>query len=272
MDTKPSATGRNIRKQKQEVIMKQVIIYASPGDPIITAVASLTDFHVKLLELNETPGIADCALISQQYAGNQTAAIISRVKEARIPCAIAAFSPTADVQEHFLSSGADDVLIFPMCSRLLRKRLLSLADIPVLSDAEVGFAAFDRILEANSGSGCFIVAEQDFMNIYRFVTRLLERLDKKAYLIHFRFDCDDDAYLESDSIYNFLKVLQTSLRRGDISSVYGKELFVILMGADENAAKAVIHRLISTFNAHYNMDESCEITYETREINGAQNL
>ena len=250
--------------------MKEVIIYADPGDPIVTAVASLSEFHVTLLGQTDAPGIADCVLVSHQYAGSQTAELIGRAKQAKIPCAVAAFSPTAELQEHLLSSGADDIIIFPMCGTLLRKRLFSLADIPVFSEAEVGFASFDRIMQANSGSGCFIVGEQDFMNIYRFVARLLERLDKKANLVLFRFDCDEDAFLESDSIYNFLKVLQTSLRRGDISSVYGKQIFVILMGADENAAKAVVNRLISTFNAHYNMDESCEITYESRDINGAE--
>ena len=44
---------------------------------------------------------------------------------------------------------------------------------------------------------------------------------------------------------------------------------MILTGADEAGAQTVIARVVGTFNAHYNMDESCEVTWETREISRA---
>ncbi len=55
--------------------------------------------------------------------------------------------------------------------------------------------------------------------------------------------------MESDYILNFLKIVQTILRRGDITSVYGKQVLVILVGADKNGGKVVIDRVINTLHS-----------------------
>ncbi|MBQ8079008.1 MAG: hypothetical protein IJ236_03570, partial [Oscillospiraceae bacterium] len=224
------------------------------------------EFQVQVTGHPDFSGTADCVLISQKYAGQALRETIAHLRQFCIPCAVITEDNTLDNQEYLLGLGANEVIVPPICAGLLKRRLHALTDTPVHSDAEMNFAAFDRIMESNQGNGSFIVAEHDFMNIYRFVTRLLERLDQKAQLIIFNFATDLGPIMESDYVLNFLKIVQTSMRRGDITSVYGRQLLVILMGADETGGKSVVDRVISTFNAHYNMDEECEVSYEMREI------
>ena len=42
---------------------------------------------------------------------------------------------------------------------------------------------------------------------------------------------------------------------------------MILMGSDAAGGHLVINRITGAFNAHYNMDESCEVSCQMREIN-----
>ena len=249
--------------------MKNIVIYSSDEDWIIPFVKAPGEFQVQVTGHPAFSGTADCMLISQQYAGHHLKETIAQLQQFRIPCAVVTTDNSLDNQEYLLRIGANEVIVPPISAGLLRRRIHALTDLPVHSDAAMNFAAFDRIMESNKGNGSFIVAEHDFMNIYRFVSRLLERLDQKAQLIIFNFTTDLGPIMESDYILNFLKIVQTSLRRGDITSVYGKQLLVILMGADEDGGRIVVNRVISTFNAHFNMDEECEVSYEMREINRA---
>ena len=249
--------------------MKTIVLYTSQEDWTNPLVSDPQDLQIQLTSQPGFSGTADAVLLSQQYAGNQLLPALEHIRDLRIPCAVVTYDGSLDNQEKLLQAGADDVIVLPLAPALLRKRIQALTETRVSSGAEINFAAFDRIMESSQGTGSFIVAEHDFMNIYRFVTRILERLEQKAQLIIFRFSSDCGPFMESDSVMHFLKVVQTCLRRGDISSMYGKQMFVILMGADAAGGQQVINRVISTFNAHYNMDESCTITYEMREINAA---
>ena len=250
--------------------MKHIIFYTSQEDWVQPLVSDPQDFQIQLTSQPSFSGAADCILLSQQYAGNQLLSALDQLKSVRMPCAVVTYDGSLENQERLLACGADDVIVLPLAPVLLRKRIRALSETIVQSDGtEINFAAFDRIYESNQGTGSFIVAEHDFMNIYRFISRILERLEQKAQLIIFRFRNDDGPFMESDSVLHFLKVVQTCLRRGDISSMYGKQMLVILMGADAANGQQVINRVISTFNAHYNMDESCKIIYEMREISAA---
>lgn len=249
--------------------MKNIVIYSSNEDWIIPLVTAPGEFQVQVTGHPSFSGTADCVLISQQHAGNRLPEVLSQFRQLRIPCAAVTFDGTLANQESLLNMGANDVIVAPICAELLKRRIYALTDTPVRSDAEMNFAAFDRVMESNQGNGSFIVAEHDFLNIYRFVSRLLERLDQKAQLIIFNFSTDLGPVMDSDYVLNFLKVMQTSLRRGDITSAYGKQLLVILMGADASGGQKVIDRVVNTFNAHYNMDEECDIRYEMREISRA---
>lgn len=250
--------------------MKHIILYTSQEDWTEPLVSDPQEFQIQLTSQPAFSGTADCVLLSQQYAGNQLLSALAQLKSFHIPCAVVTYDGSLENQEQLLECGADDVIVLPLSPVLLRRRILSLTEMHVASgDAEINFAAFDRIYESNQGSGSFIVAEHDFMNIYRFVSRILERLEQRAQLIIFRFRSDEGPFIESESVLHFLKVVQTCLRRGDISSMYGKQMLVILMGADAANGQQVVSRIISTFNAHYNMDESTEVTYEMREISAA---
>ena len=190
---------------------------------------------------------------------------IRALRKLLIPVAVATYDGSAGNQEFLVGCGADDVIVFPIPGKLLEKRLEALSGSSVFSQADVDFSAFDRIREANQGKGSFIVQQHDFANIYRFVMRLLERLDQKAQLIIFTFTSDCGPVIESEGIMNFLRIVQACLRRGDISSVCGRQVFMILIGADELGGHTVIQRVLNAYAAHFD-DDSCEITFEMREI------
>ena len=212
--------------------MKNIVIYSSSEEWIVSLLSALDEFEIRLTSRTDFSGSADCVLISQEYAGSRISEVIAQFRQFGMPCAAVTFDGTVDNQESLLGCGADDVLVLPMCSVILKKRLHALTAMPAPADAELSFLAFDKINESAAGNGSFIVPEHDFLNIYQFVVRLLERLEQKAQLILFRFSSDFGPMMESDSILHFLKVVQTSLRRGDISSVYGRQVLVILVGAD----------------------------------------
>ena len=251
--------------------MKNIVIFGSKEDWSIPLVSASGEFSVQVIDQQDFTGTADCILISQEHAGNRLADVIGHFKQYGLPCAVLTAEQGVENQKYLLNCGADDVIAAPICAPLMKRRIYALTDTPVTSDFEMNFAAFDRIMEANQGSGSFIVSEHDFMNIYRFVSRLLERLDKKALLLIFSFESEDGEIGAANSALHFLKIMQLSLRRGDITCNYGKQVLAVLMGADAEGGRLVAERVIGAFNAHYNMDESCNVTYEVREISDTSN-
>ena len=231
--------------------------------PSLTALGG--DFQVAHAAEDATPVDSDCVLLTQEFAGDKLADRIRALRKLLIPVAVATYDGSAGNQEFLVGCGADDVIVFPIPGKLLEKRLEALSGSSVFSQADVDFSAFDRIREANQGKGSFIVQQHDFANIYRFVMRLLERLDQKAQLIIFTFTSDCGPVIESEGIMNFLRIVQACLRRGDISSVCGRQVFMILIGADELGGHTVIQRVLNAYAAHFD-DDSCEITFEMREI------
>ena len=253
--------------KKGRVLMKDITIYSSNEDWFMPIASAPGEFQIHLTAQPSVTGGTDCVLISQQYAGNQISSAIAQLKELHIPCAVVTYDNTVENQSYLLGCGADDVFILPMCVELMRRRIHALTDLQVQSAGGLSFAAFDRITESNSGTGAFVVAEHDFISIYRFVARLLERLDQRAQLIFFRITNEDGPFAEADSVLHFLKIVQASLRRGDICCVAGSQIMMILMGSDAAGGHLVINRITGAFNAHYNMDESCEVSCQMREIN-----
>ena len=249
--------------------MKSIILYGSGDEWIVPMLREAGEFRLRITDKPDFASAADAVLISQQFAGAGLEYAFDQAQQYRLPAAAVCFDNSVQNQAYLTGLGAEDVLAPPMTGKIAAHRVRALTDRPVHSDAQMNFAAFDRIMESNQGQGAFIVAEHDFMNIYRFVSRLLERLDQRAQLILFGFSSEDGNVLDSEPLLHFMKVVQTSLRRGDITSVCGDQVLVILTGADEAGAQTVIARVVGTFNAHYNMDESCEVTWETREISRA---
>ncbi len=244
---------------------KNVIIFSGEDAAIRKAIANIDEMQFTFTETPVFANETDCVLISQDFAGDALVEIVKNLKSRLIPTAVITSDLSADNQEFLLECGADDILPLPLHTRLLIKRIYALTGRPELTADHVDFAAFDRILEANRGAGSFIVEEHDFTNMYRFVSRLLERLDQKAQLVIFDFD-SELGIPETASVYDFIKIVRTVLRRGDISSICGHQVLVILMGSDEAGGKVAVKRMIDTFDAHFN-DGTCDISYQIREVN-----
>ena len=246
-------------------MIRKLTVYDGDTQYVRNALADVGGFRIAYAEDESVPVDSDCVLLVQDLAGEKLVERIRALRKLLIPVAVATCDGSAQNQEFLIDCGADDVIVFPLPAKLLQKRLEALAGVSVFSQDDVDFSAFDRIHEANQGKGSFIVQEHDFANIYRFVMRLLERLDQKAQLIIFTFTSDCGPVIESESIGNFMRIVQACLRRGDISSVCGRQVFMILIGANELGGHTVIQRVLNAYAAHYD-DDSCEITFDMREI------
>lgn len=247
---------------------QKVTVYRGNAPWFRPFASALHELQIVKTDDEDLPSDSECVLIPQDYAGEKLVRMVKSMKNLLIPVAVITHDGTADNQEYLLESGADDVIVMPIVPRLLEKRLLNLGATSALTRTNVNFTAFERIREANQGHGAFVVQENDFANIYRFVVRILERLEQKAQLIIFTFNSDFGPFIETGTVFDFIKIVQAVLRRGDISSVYGRQVFVILMGTDAENGSKVVRRMLDTFEAHCN-DDSCEITYEMREISGS---
>lgn len=243
--------------------MEKKIVVLGGDAGISAAFSELSGLNVTFTEQPEDIG-ADfaCAVVADKCAG-----AIAALKQLGLPVAAVTADAAPETQDRLLEQGGDDVLVLPMSAKLLQKRLSALTESIAHSAEPVDFASFDRIREANKGRGAFIVEEHDFTNVYRFVTRILERLDKKAQMIIFNFKSACGPIAETEDVENFMKIGQACLRRGDISAVCGAQVLLILLGADDGDGKKIAKRLTDTFEAHY-VDATSRITYEIREING----
>lgn len=223
-------------------------------------------FHKTALE--DISADYDCVLISQDLISDDLHNTINEAKRQFLSVGVLTFDGSSENLDKMLEYGADDVIVLPMPAQLIKKRLETLCSNSVLSPDPVDFSLFDKIAESNRGSGSFIIQDNDFTNIYRFVLRMLERLDQNAQLIIFTVSTRIKGFIEPEIIQNFSNVVRTTLRRGDISSIHGRQLFVILMGADKEGGQIAAKRLVETYFAHYD-DGIYDISYEIREINTA---
>lgn len=246
-------------------MMKKVALIDGANSKISRYTDGAKELRFELSETADVSPDCECVIISQEFAGDKLSDMIDTLKDKSYAVAVATFSGSCENQEDILNAGADDVIVLPMCSRLLEKRIMSLTPGAGLIEDYIDFAAFDRIANANKGSGSFIVQESDFTNIYRFVLRILERLEKRAQLLIFNLSCRGDSLIEPEVLHTFVTVVQRCLRRGDISSVHGTQLFVMLIGSDTEGAQHAAARIIETFYAHCD-DDAYDISFEVREI------
>ena len=207
----------------------------------------------------------DCVMISQEFAGDALGDMLRSVREHSLPVAVTTYSGSCENQERLLELGADDVIILPISVRLLEKRINALTGGSGLNAESIDFNSFKNIADANKGSGSFIVQENDFTNIYRFVLRMLERLDQRAQLVIFDMKCRSNSLIEPEVLHTFVTVVQSCLRRGDISSLHGTQMMVMLMGADREGAENAAHRIVETFYAHCD-DDAYDVTFEIKAI------
>ncbi|MBQ9898341.1 MAG: response regulator transcription factor [Ruminococcus sp.] len=246
-------------------MIKKVALIDGRNSMVSRYAEGLEGISFELAEDAAVPANCDCVLISQEYAGERFAGMAKKLREQSYPVAAVTFGGSCENQEALLEAGADDVLVLPMSGKLLERRINALSGGTALLGDDIDFSAFDRIADTNKGAGSFIVQENDFTNIYRFVLRVLERLDKHAQLVIFNITCRGNSLIEPEVLHTFITVAQRCLRRGDISSVHGTQLFVMLMGTDSDGAQRAAKRIIETFYAHCD-DDAYDITFEVREI------
>ena len=205
----------------------------------------------------------DCALVSQSFSGEKTAGILRDLQKRGIPAGVVTDDFSCDNQRMLCDMGADDVITLPICKDLLEKRVSLLAGKNGVSD----FSFIEKVSLNQKAQGSFIVREREFSEIYSFVVRILERLGQKAQLIIFSVSSRFGAVIEPEIMHDFITVVERSLRKGDISSQHGDQLFVMLIGADEHGGQTVAKRLIETYWSLCD-DDAYDITYEIKEIRG----
>ena len=231
------------------------------------AFSGLTDCSITFAaQTDAIPESAECAVISQEFAGEALDSTVAVLKRRQLTVAVASFAAPEQAQDALADCGADDIIFLPLSGKLLEKRLKLLSGSASVRNEPLNFDAFDHIHEANQGRGAFLVEERDFTTVFRFLSRILERLDKKAQMVIFQFESPCGPIEISEDIRNFTRIVQACLRRGDISAVCGMQVLLILVGTNAEDAHRVIRRLTDTFAAHY-YDSCSRITYEMRELN-----
>lgn len=246
----------------------KVTVLCGDDQRLREAFSDLANFEVAFAEKSSDITIStDCVVVSQSFVEPDLRSNVMELKMLRLPVAIASFADSAEEQNALAESGADDVIILPLCSKLLQNRLQQLVKSAVKGvKALPNFEAFERIREANQGRGSFLVEEHDFTTVYCFVSRILERLEQKAQLVILDFSNPMGSVELAEDIRNFTKIVRACLRRGDIFAVCDTRIMLILVGTNLDDGLRVLKRLTDTFEAYYYNSYS-KIRYEMREIN-----
>ena len=241
---------------------KKVLIIDNKDSLLYRSVRSLPGIEPVIYSGDEFPSDCECVMISQEFAENRINSLLGKAWEKMMSAALCTTNGSYENQVDLCSTGADDVIVLPMYGKLLRRRIIDLAENTVIS----GFSSFDTFASGNDASGAFVVEEKDFRNIYKFVLRILERLDKKAQLVEFRLRSRmPDGIVEPDVMNDLGLVVQRSLRHGDICCQNGNRVYVILIGADSIGGDIASQRISNSFESVC-ADDAYDVTYEIREI------
>lgn len=241
---------------------KRIILLDNPNGEIGKIFSSSCSCDITITQGKNIPEDACCTIVSEEFAGADLSELVTELQCSEIPVCIASFNTSAEAQEQFADTGADDVFILPMSGRLIEKRLSRLCGSVETSD----FSFIDDMTVDKLGQGSFKVEESDFKKLYEFVSRLLERLEKEAHLVIFSFSSRFGSKVEPEIVSDFTAVVQRCLRKGDISCKSGHKLYVILLGADRSGSELVAKRLIETF-WNISNDDTYDINYEIKPIN-----
>lgn len=245
--------------------MKKIVILGEPEKRLEAVLSAADDFQLVYSASADVMPDTAGVLFTQQYALANAAKTVPILQRRNIPFAAAVFEASDEEQEALLDCGISNLLLLPMSASLLRKRLIALVGNPVRSDSEAGFQLFAQISESNQQRGAYVVQEADFTNIYRFVLRLQERMEKKAQLVIFSFHSRLEQPPEPGTLEQGFRIVQKCLRRGDITSVYGKKILAIMMAANADGGHTAAERIVNTYQA-YHCDSVYEMRYEMRDI------
>ena len=242
--------------------MKKIAVY---GKPDILPLSE--DFSIEYTTLGSVPKNADCLIVSQEFAGDSLEAVFAEAEKLNISVLAVTNDPSTKNQEYLLGLGAEDVAVLPICEALLSKRIKILDNLyRESSELFFNFSRPKDLYIENGGKGSLKVPQHDFVNLYRFVLRLLERLEVSAQMLVFSLNFKD-APADDPQLTDLLSsAVHKCLRRGDISTkCESGRIVVILLGANDDGGHLVANRIVSNFYSECD-DENYRLTYDICEI------
>ena len=244
--------------------MEKIVVFGRQDDALTACLTDNEAFRFVFTDSTEIPPDAACVLISPEFAGENLREIVRSIRRKNCPLAAVTGSLTDEAEEALLDSGITHIMKLPVSETLLKKRLAALT-VSSSGTESVEFNLFRQMTQDNELRGAYVVKEADFSNIYRFVQRLQERMDKQAQLVTFSFHTRLHTPADSDTLEGGFRIVQKCLRRGDIACVYGTTILAILMNADQSGAEGAAKRIVQTFEA-YCCDSIYTMKYEMQTI------
>jgi hypothetical protein len=223
-------------------------------------------------DMNDLP-YCDAIIISDSFNERPIEENLAEIKKMAgfkcIPCAAAVCEHSIERQEYLIENGFDDVIQMPLCRELIVRRIEGLAAILPYSLSSGKFS-YESLLDIrdNGESGAYSVQSNDFTTIYRFIIRILKRLDKSAQVLLMKLTCNEaDSEEKKPLIMQILaNGVRACLRRGDIASVCGEDqVVVLLIGADDDGGHLVANRIVSSFYSECD-DGSFTLEYDIHEV------
>ncbi len=245
--------------------MKKVVILGKQSDLITSCFSGADEIRAAYSDLSDVLPDTACVLTAPGLDADTLREAVRVLSARKIPLAALTLNPSEEEQELLLDCGISNIIPLPMSAKLLQKRILLLAGSSAASGTDAGADLFSRIAQSNEERGAYTVSEDDFSNIYRFVLRLQERMDKEAKLAVFSFHTRLNTPPEPGTVEEGFRIVQRCLRRGDIACIYGKTILAILMSAGADGCKTAADRIVSTYAAHC-CDSIFTLQYEIREI------
>ena len=245
--------------------MKKVLVLGKNQEPVRSCLAGLTGIQLSFSDGKELMPDTDCVLIAPDLSDNQRTGAVKQLSARGIPFAALSFDASEAYQELLLDTGIERIFQLPMSPALLQKRILMLADSSSSAGSDAEVDLFAQLTEPEQQTGAFSVQESEFSNIYRFVKRLQDRLDKHAQLVIFSFHSRLNTPPEPGTVEQAFRIVQRCLRRGDIACMYGQKVLAILMGTDAGGCRGAVERIVSTYEA-FCRDSLFSMKYEMREI------
>jgi len=245
--------------------MERIVILGKPDEQLENCLAEIADFQFIVSDSPDVMPDTAGVLITQQYAARHAAAAVQVLQKRSIPFAAVTSDASEENQAFLLESGISRLLFLPMSGVLLQKHLTALIGTPAVSELEAGFQLFSQIAESNLQRGAYVVREAEFTNIYRFVLRLQERMEKQAQLVIFSFRSRLNQKPEPGTLEEGFQIVQKCLRRGDIVCIYGAKILAIMMAANSGGGQSAADRIINTYHAYY-CDSVFELQYEMHGI------
>ena len=244
--------------------MNRITVLGAGDGRLTQCFAEIAPFDVQFSDSADASPDTACVLVSQETFGGDLQSAADRLRRRGIPFAALTFDRSDENAEYLLDCGFDRILALPMSAKLLTKHIAALSGSDA-GNTEVGLSLLTQLSASDNQRGALIVKESEFSNIYRFVARLQERMDKKAQLIEFTFHTRLHSPPEPGVLEQALPIVQKCLRRGDIVCIYGKQLFAILSSADPDGAAAAADRIVNTYEA-YCRDSIFSMQYQMNAI------